>query len=171
MLSQQALQTFWESHLESSTEITQTKRLTTVATQIDSPHPTKFTTSPSNLVQHAAETPTPSTPSPLNPVHDLLEVNDTSPTGWSESDGFSTNGDTHSSYSGSRSLSPKVKKHTKSHKSSPRPKSRSLGFKLSLAKQEVVSTRKNIQIACFFCRSRKIACGPPLPGDPNHTCE
>lgn len=169
--SQQALQTFWECNLESSMAITQTKQLSTLSTQIaDSPHPTTFT---SNLVQHEVEPPAPSPPSPLNPVHDLLEVNGASlPTAWSKSDEYSTNGDTHSSHLGSQSLSPKVKKHAKSHKRSPQPKSRyPPSFKLSLAKQEAVLLRKTIQMACFFCRSRKIACGQPLPGDPNRTCK
>jgi len=29
---------------------------------------------------------------------------------------------------------------------------------------------KKPPLACLFCRGRKIACGPPLPGSPNKTC-
>lgn len=30
---------------------------------------------------------------------------------------------------------------------------------------------KKPTLACIFCRGRKIACGPPLPGGPEHSCK
>ncbi|KAF9486716.1 hypothetical protein BDN71DRAFT_1425770, partial [Pleurotus eryngii] len=34
-----------------------------------------------------------------------------------------------------------------------------------------LSDEKPLKLACLFCRGRKIACGPPLPGSKDRTCK
>lgn len=89
-----------------------------------------------------------------NPLHDrhLLEVDEPSSPASNESAGeYSTNGGT--------DLSPKAKKLQ-----SMSPKGPALRLSPSPASKKIT------KVACLFCRKRKIACGPPLPGSTNQTC-
>ena len=48
------------------------------------------------------------------------------------------------------------------------PKSPSIGLSSLPSKN---SPEKKPPLACLFCRGRKIACGPPLPGSIKKTCK
>lgn len=75
--------------------------------------------------------------------------------------------------------SPKVKHHAVSrgrspHKRSPTPSSSSLDIRFSPMphKKKVAADMKTRpSLACFFCRGRKISCGPSPPGSTDQSCK
>lgn len=83
------------------------------------------------------------------------------------------------SHTHNHSYSPKPKHRTMSrswspHKRTPSPRAPSVGARLSpLPHNTKVSTDtdKRLTLACLFCRGRKIACGPPLPGSTDKSCK
>ena len=90
--------------------------------------------------------------------------------------------DSDDSYVASRSPShsPKAKNRAasrgrSSHRRSPSPSAPSLGIRLSpLPHNRKIATTdadKKLTLACLFCRGRKIACGPPLPGSTDKSCK
>ena len=122
------------------------------------PHPNMFAANPDDLIQRKVETPAPSL---LHPVRDIDEA--PSP---AISDG-----------SFQLPLFPKAKKRaiSTSRKVSPRlkvmsPKRLALHLSPAPATKKLASDKRQT-LACFFCRSRKIACGPPLFGSPDRTCK
>ena len=122
------------------------------------PHPNTFTTNPDNLIRREVENPAPSL---LHPIQDIDEAPPPA-----TSDG-----------SFQFPLFPKAKKRATSTscKVSPRLKVMSpkhLALHLSPAPaSKKLALDKRQTLACFFCRGRKIACGPPLLGSPDQTCK
>jgi hypothetical protein len=79
----------------------------------------------------------------------------------------------------SHSYSPKAKHRVVSrgwspHRRSPSPRASSVGVRLSPLshnKKVAADADKRPPLACLFCRGRKIACGPPLPGSTDKSCK
>ncbi|KIM73070.1 hypothetical protein PILCRDRAFT_733990 [Piloderma croceum F 1598] len=63
--------------------------------------------------------------------------------------------------------------HSKSLESSSRQTlSSPLGWQQTTLYSPVpAATNRKAVIACLYCRKRKIACGPPLPGSKNNSCK
>ena len=60
------------------------------------------------------------------------------------------------------------------HRRSPTPRASSQGMRLSPLphnRKVAVDADKKPALACLFCRGRKIACGPPLPGSTDKSCK
>lgn len=60
------------------------------------------------------------------------------------------------------------------HRRSPMPRASSQGMRLTPPPQNKKSSTdadKKPVLACLFCRGRKIACGPPLPGSIDKSCK
>ena len=132
------------------------------------PNPDTFAASPDDLLL-CVETPAPSL---LYPV--LVTDETPSPPTSCESDGSSPGG-TQQYYFHSQCLSPKAKQRAIWHRWSPRlkamsPKRPALRPSPALASKKLALDKKQT-LACLFCRGRKIACGPPLPGSPDRTCK
>ncbi|KIM78853.1 hypothetical protein PILCRDRAFT_823959 [Piloderma croceum F 1598] len=108
------------------------------------------------------------------PAHDLHSVAPEAlspPVSSPESDGCHSPSHTHTH-------SPKTKLRAISrgwspHRRSPTPRASSQGMRLSPLPQNRKSSTdadKKPVLACLFCRGRKIACGPALPGSINQSC-
>jgi len=110
------------------------------------------------------------------PAHDLHSV---APKAVSPSVSLPENDGSHSPSHSHTHSSPKTKLRAISrgwspHRRSPTPRPSSQGIRLSpLPQNKKGSTdaSKKPVLACLFCRGRKIACGPPLPGSLNKSCK
>jgi len=99
------------------------------------------------------------------PAHDLHPV----PVGLVSSPVSLIDSDNEHSHSYLRS--PKAEQR---NKRSPTSRASSAGSRLSPQPQnQKVATDgdKKLYLACLFCRGRKIACGPPLPGSTDQSCK
>jgi len=109
-----------------------------------------------------------------HPAHDLHSV---TPEVASPSVSSPDSDDSHS-HSHSHSHSPKAKPRAVSrgwspHRRSPTPRASSQGIRLSPLphnKKVAADAETRPALACLFCRGRKIACGPPLPGSTDKSC-
>lgn len=178
MLSQRALQKFIEC-CQFAAEPTQTTQYIPAASGMnDFPHSDMFFSSPAEVAQRKSAVTFVPSPSPIYPVYypQVLGIGkETSPTASDKSDDGLAQSGTHNSPSSLQSVSPKVKKRDILHRrSTGRVKSISAKQMLmrlgpSVANRKFDSDQK--RMACFFCRGRKIACTPSVPGIPDRTCK
>lgn len=135
---------------------------------------------PSQLLQPYQETSdprqqgqgqSPATDYPAHDAHPPTPEDPISPTTSCDTD------DTHYSQGKMHSHSPVARPRSLSRGWSPPRRSispRSASIRLSPlppSKRVPVPAEKKPTLACLFCRGRKIACGPPLPGSPDKTCK